>query len=200
MIFDEVVTGFRVSPGGAQELYGVTPDLSTWGKALGGGVAISAVSGKKEFMELIGPGKVSYGGTYFANSLSLAGALANLELLSENDNHAFKILKDLTNRFMSELPKIAERARHEVCIQGVPGMFSLFFTKQKKIMNYRESLLIDWNKYKLFSQILLEKGIYLHPDDYERIALSTVHTVDDLEMTLVAFEEAFRELHDRHVN
>lgn len=79
-------------------------------------------------------------------------------------------------------------------------MFSLFFTKQKKIMNYRESLLIDWNKYKLFSQILLEKGIYLHPDDYERIALSTVHTVDDLEMTLVAFEEAFRELHDRHVN
>ena len=200
LIFDEVVTGFRVSPGGAQELYGVTPDLSTWGKALGGGVAISAVSGKKEFMELIGPGKVSYGGTYFANSLSLAGALANLELLSENDNHAFKILKDLTNRFMSELPKIAERARHEVCIQGVPGMFSLFFTKQKKIMNYRESLLIDWNKYKLFSQILLEKGIYLHPDDYERIALSTVHTVDDLEMTLVAFEEAFRELHDRHVN
>lgn len=197
LIFDEVVTGFRVSPGGAQELYGVMPDLSTWGKALGGGAGISAVSGKKEFMELIGPGKVSYGGTYFANSLVLAGALANLEVLSENDNHAFKSIKDLTNKFMSELGKIADRARQDVCIQGAPGMFSLFFTKQKKIINYRESLLIDWNKYRLLSQIMMEKGVYLHPDDYERIALSSVHSENDIEVTLAAFEEGFRELVER---
>jgi glutamate-1-semialdehyde 2,1-aminomutase len=198
LIFDEVVTGFRVSPGGAQELYGVTPDLSTWGKALGGGAGISAVSGKKEFMELIGPGKVSYGGTYFANSLVLAGALANLEILSENENYGFKTLKDLTNKLMSELSKIAERARQEVCIQGAPGIFSLSFTKQKKIINYRESLLIDWNKYRLFSQIMMEKGVYLHPDNYERIALSTAHSESDIEVTLAACEEGFRELHERH--
>jgi glutamate-1-semialdehyde 2,1-aminomutase len=197
LIFDEVVTGFRVSPGGAQELYGVAPDLSTWGKAMGGGVGISAVSGKKEFMELIGPGKVSYGGTCFANSLTLAGALANLELLSENENRAFKVIKDLTNKFMSEVSKIADRARQDVCIQGAPGMFSLFFTKQKKIINYRESLLIDWNRYRLFSQILMEKGVYLHPDNYERIALSAVHSENDIEVTLAAFEEGLKELHER---
>jgi len=80
LIFDEVITGFRMAPGGAQQVYGVTPDLSTWGKALGGGLPIAALSGKKEYMDLLAPGKVSYGGTYFANSLTLAGALANLEV------------------------------------------------------------------------------------------------------------------------
>jgi glutamate-1-semialdehyde 2,1-aminomutase len=197
LIFDEVVSGFRVAPGGAQEMYGVTPDLSTWGKALGGGVPISAVSGKKEYMELIGPGKVSYGGTYFANSLTLAGALANLEILSANDNHAFKIIKDLTNKFMGELSKISEKAGQDICVQGAPGMFSMTFTKQKRIINYRESLLIDWNKYKLLAQILLDHGIYLHPDNYERLTISSAHTERDVDMTLVAFEESFRELRDR---
>jgi glutamate-1-semialdehyde 2,1-aminomutase len=197
LIFDEVVTGFRVAPGGAEELYGVTPDLSTWGKALGGGVPISAVAGKKEYMELIGPGKVSYGGTYFANSLTLAGALANLEVLSSNDNLAFKILKDLTNKLMSELSKMGEKFGHDICIQGVPGMFALSFTKLKKMINYRESLLIDWNKYKLLAQMLLDRGVYIHPDNYERITVSTSHTEKDIELTLVAFEDAFRELRDR---
>jgi glutamate-1-semialdehyde 2,1-aminomutase len=197
LIFDEVITGFRVAPGGAQELYGVTPDLSTWGKALGGGVPVSAVSGKKEYMDLIGPGKVSYGGTYFANSLSLAGALANLEALSENDNHSFRKIKELTNRLMSELPKIADRAGQDVCVQGAPGMFALSFTKQKKIINYRESLLIDWNKYRLLSQILQSRGIFLHPDNYERITVSTAHTEKDIELTMAAFEDSFRELRGR---
>ncbi|HKW05711.1 MAG TPA: aminotransferase class III-fold pyridoxal phosphate-dependent enzyme, partial [Nitrososphaerales archaeon] len=197
LIFDEVVSGFRVAPGGAQEMYGVTPDLSTWGKALGGGVPISAVSGKKEYMELIGPGKVSYGGTYFANSLTLAGALANLEILCANDNHAFKIIKDLTNKFMGEVSKISERAGQDICVQGAPGMLSMTFTKLKRIINYRESLLIDWNKYKLLAQILLDHGIYLHPDNYERLTISGAHTERDVDMTLVAFEESFRELRDR---
>ncbi|MGI0079471.1 MAG: aspartate aminotransferase family protein, partial [Nitrososphaerales archaeon] len=194
LIFDEVVTGFRVGPGGAQEMYGVTPDLSTWGKALGGGVPISAISGKKEYMELIGPGKVSYGGTYFANSLVLAGALANLEILSANDNLSFKVIKDLTNKFMNELSKIADSAGQDVFVQGVPGMFALTFTKLKKMINYRESLLIDWNRYKLLAQILLDHGIYIHPDNYERITVSTAHTEKDIELTLSAFEDAFREL------
>ncbi len=197
LIFDEVISGFRVSPGGAQELYGVTPDLATWGKAFGGGVPISAVSGKKEYMELIGPGKVSYGGTYFANALSLAGALANLEVLSEHEYLAFQRLKDSVEKLTSELSRIAENTRQKVCIQNVPGMFSLSFTKQQRIINYRESLLIDWNKYRLLHQLLLDRGIYLHPDNYERVSISTVHTEDDMARTIEAFEEAFRELNQR---
>jgi glutamate-1-semialdehyde 2,1-aminomutase len=196
LIFDEVVTGFRVAPGGAQQMYGVSADLSTWGKALGGGAPISAVSGKKEFMDLIGPGKASYGGTYYANSLALAGALANLEILSANDNVSFSVLKARTTKLMSELSKAADKAGQDVFVQGAPGMFSLSFTKQKKIMNYRESLLIDWNKFRLLSQILLNNGVFIHPDNYERMTLSTVHTEEDLEATIRAFEDAFKQVRD----
>jgi glutamate-1-semialdehyde 2,1-aminomutase len=198
LIFDEVVTGFRVAPGGAQELYGVTADISTWGKALGGGVPLSAVSGKKEYMDLIGPGKVSYGGTYFANSLTLAGAIANLEVLSERDNYHFKVFKELTNKLTSEISKIADRTGQDICVQGAPGMFSLVFTKLKKIINYRESLLIDWNKYRTLTQILMNKGIFVHPDNYERVTISTAHTEAEVEKTLSIFEEAFRELRERY--
>jgi glutamate-1-semialdehyde 2,1-aminomutase len=198
LIFDEVISGFRVAPGGAQDLYGVRPDLSTWGKALGGGLPISAVSGKREYMELIGPGKVSYGGTYFANALSLAGAIANLDVLAEHNYAALRQLKDLTEKLTSGLAQLAERAGHKVCVQSVPGMFTLSFTKQQKIMNYRESLLIDWNKYKQLHQLLLDLGVYVHPDNYERVCLSTAHTAEDIAATLAAFEGALRELRDRY--
>lgn len=194
VIFDEVITGFRVAPGGAQQLYGVTPDLSTWGKALGGGLPLAAVSGKKEYMELIAPGKVSFGGTYFANSLTLAGAKANLDVLAEQDYQAFKVLKTRTDRLTMELSDLAQRAKLKACVQNVPGIFSLSFTKYPRITNYRESLLIDWEKFRMLHQLLLEEGVYLHPDNYERVSISTAHSDEDITRTVHAFEEAFRRL------
>jgi glutamate-1-semialdehyde 2,1-aminomutase len=198
LIFDEVITGFRVSPSGAQGLYGVTPDLATWGKALGGGVPIAAISGKKEYMELIGPGKVNYGGTYVANPLSMAGAVANLEVLSSNNFESFSYLQRATEKLVAGINEQANSALQKVCVQGAPGMLSVSFTKSMKIMNYRESLLTDWNKYRMLHQLLLEKGIYLHPDNYERLMLSTVHTEEDLERTMRAFGESFRQLHEKY--
>lgn len=194
LIFDEVITGFRVAPGGAQQLYGVTADLATWGKALGGGLPLAAVSGKKEYMELIAPGKVSYGGTYFANSLTLAGARANLEVLAENDYQALKVLKERTDRLTTELSEVARRTKQNVCIQSVPGIFTMCFSKHPKITNYRESLLIDWEKFRMLSQLLLDEGIYLHPDNYERNAISTVHSDEDITRTVQAFEETLKRL------
>jgi glutamate-1-semialdehyde 2,1-aminomutase len=194
LIFDEVITGFRVAPGGAQQLYGITPDLSTWGKAMGGGLPVAAISGKKEYMELIVPGKVSYGGTYFANPLSLAGALANLEVLEENDFQALRVLKDNTERMSNELTQLVMRTKQKACVQSVPGLFTLSFTKHPKITNYRESLLIDWDKFRALHQLLLDYGIYLHPDNYERCSISTVHTEEDMALTLQAFEEALKRL------
>ena len=194
LIFDEVITGFRMAPGGAQQVYGVTPDLSTWGKALGGGLPIAALSGKKEYMDLLAPGKVSYGGTYFANSLTLAGTLANLEVLAADDYRALKTLKENTEKLTAGLSHAVQTTKQKACIQSVPGIFSLCFTKHSKISNYRESLLIDWDKFRTLHQLLLDGGVYLHPDNYERVAVSTVHTEEDISTTVQAFEEALKRL------
>jgi len=194
VIFDEVFTGFRVAPGGAQQLYRVEPDLSCWAKALGGGVPISAVSGKAEYMDMIAPGRISFGGTYFANNLSLAGTLANLKMLHRGGPELYAKLGHLTDRLEKGLEEAARDAKINVLVQSVCGMLQFFFTRRKKIANYREALQIDWNLYLRHHQLLLDRGIYIHPDNYERITFSTAHTDKDVERFVQTATETFREL------
>ncbi|HTS33660.1 MAG TPA: aspartate aminotransferase family protein [Thermoplasmata archaeon] len=194
VIFDEVFTGFRVAPGGAQALYGVEPDISCWAKALGGGVTISAVSGKNEYMELIAPGRISFGGTYFANNLSLAGALANLKMLHRGGEELYARFDRMTTRLEKGIEEAARDTKVNVLVQSVNGMLQFFFTRRKKIQNYRESLQIDWNLYLRHHQLLLDKGIYIHPDNYERITLSSAHTDKDIEKFISVVHETFAEL------
>jgi glutamate-1-semialdehyde 2,1-aminomutase len=194
LIFDEVFTGFRIAPGGAQEVYKVEPDLSCWAKALGGGVPISAVSGKAEYMDLIAPGRISFGGTYFANSLTLAGAYANLRLLQIGGAEIYDRFSRMTNKMERGIEAAARDTKLPVLVQSVPGMLQFFFTRRKKITNYRESLQIDWNLYLRHAQLLLDRGIYIHPDNYERLTFSTTHTDKDIEHFLAVLNETFREL------
>ncbi len=194
VIFDEVFTGFRVAPGGAQQLYGIEPDLSCWAKALGGGVAISAVSGKTEYMDLIAPGRISFGGTYFANNVSLAGALASLKLLQKGGDDLYERFGKLTERLHSGIEAAARDAKISVLVQSVNGMLQFFFTRRKKIQNYRESLQIDWNLFLRHHQLLLDKGIYIHPDNYERITLSSAHGEKEIDRFLAVVNETFTEL------
>ncbi len=194
VIFDEVFTGFRVAPGGAQQLFGVEPDLSCWAKALGVGVPISAVSGKTEYMDLIAPGRISFGGTYFANNLSLAGSLANLKLLQKGGEDLYNRFNRLTEKLHAGLEAAGRDAKISVLVQSVNGMLQFFFTRRKKIQNYRESLQIDWNLFLRHHQLLLDKGIYIHPDNYERITLSSAHTEKDIERFLAVANETFAEL------
>jgi glutamate-1-semialdehyde 2,1-aminomutase len=194
LIFDEVFTGFRIAPGGAQEVYKVEPDLSCWAKALGGGVPISAVSGKAEYMDLIAPGRISFGGTYFANSLTLAGAYANLRLLQIGGAEIYDRFSRMTDKMEKGIEAAARDTKLPVLVQSVPGMLQFFFTRRKKITNYRESLQIDWNLYLRHQQLLLDRGIYIHPDNYERLTFSTTHTDKDLEHFLSSINETFREL------
>jgi glutamate-1-semialdehyde 2,1-aminomutase len=194
LIFDEVFTGFRVAPGGAQQYYKVEPDLSCWAKALGGGVPISAVSGKAEFMDLIAPGRISFGGTYFANNLSLAGALANLKILARGGDELYERFGRMTNQMEKGLEQAARDAKINVLVQSVNGMLQYFFTRRKKITNYRESLQIDWNLYLRNHQLLLDKGVYTHPDNYERLTFSSAHTEKDIERFIQAASETFQEL------
>ncbi|HKV90781.1 MAG TPA: aminotransferase class III-fold pyridoxal phosphate-dependent enzyme, partial [Thermoplasmata archaeon] len=194
LIFDEVFTGFRVHPGGAQALYKVEPDLSCWAKALGGGVPISAVSGKAEFMDLIAPGRISFGGTYFANNLSLAGSLANLKVLERGGDGLYERFARMTTNLEKGIEDAAKDAKVSVLVQSVNGMLQFFFTRRKKITNYRESLQIDWNLYLRHHQLLLDKGVYIHPDNYERITFSTAHTEKDVESLVSTIHETFQEL------
>jgi glutamate-1-semialdehyde 2,1-aminomutase len=194
LIFDEVFTGFRIAPGGAQEVYKIEPDLSCWAKALGGGVAISAVSGKAEYMDLIAPGRISFGGTYFANSLTLAGAYANLRLLQIGGAEIYDRFRRLTDKMEKGIEAAARDSKLPVLVQSVPGMLQFFFTRRKKITNYRESLQIDWNLFLRHQQLLLDRGIYVHPDNYERLTFSTTHSDKDIEHFLAIVNETFREL------
>jgi glutamate-1-semialdehyde 2,1-aminomutase len=194
VIFDEVFTGFRVAQGGAQALYGVQPDISCWAKALGGGVPISAVSGKNEYMELIAPGRISFGGTYFANNLSLAGAYANLKMLHRGGEDLYARFDRLTQRLEKGIEEAARDTKVNVLVQSVNGMLQFFFTRRKKIQNYRESLQIDWNLYLRHHQLLLDKGIYIHPDNYERITFSSAHTEKDIDRFVSVIHETFTEL------
>jgi glutamate-1-semialdehyde 2,1-aminomutase len=194
LIFDEVFTGFRVAPGGAQQLYGVEPDISCWAKAMGGGIPVSAVSGKAELMDMIAPGRVSFGGTYFANNLSMAVSLANLKLLQRGGEDLYNRFGRLTTRMEKGIEEAGRDAKVNVLVQSVNGMLQFFFTRRKKIMNYRESLQIDWNLYLRHHQLLLDKGIYIHPDNYERITFSSAHTEKDIDHFLSVLQGTFREL------
>jgi glutamate-1-semialdehyde 2,1-aminomutase len=194
VIFDEVFTGFRVAPGGAQQLYGVEPDISCWAKALGGGVPISAVSGKSEYMDLIAPGRISFGGTYFANNLCLAGAIANLKALHRGGEELYARFGRLTDRLAKGLEEAGRDAKLPTLVQSVNGMLQFFFTRRKKITNYREALQIDWNLYLRHQELLLDRGIYIHPDNYERITFSTAHTEKDVDRFVEIANETVREL------
>ncbi|MCI4349976.1 MAG: aspartate aminotransferase family protein [Thermoplasmata archaeon] len=194
LIFDEVFTGFRVAPGGAQQMYKIEPDISCWAKALGGGITISAVSGKAEYMDLIAPGRISFGGTYFANSLSLAAALANLKLLSRGGEDLYARFGRLTDKMERGIEEAARDAKVNVLAQSVNGMLQFFFTRRKKITNYRESLQIDWNLFLRHHQLLLARGIYIHPDNYERLTFSSAHTEKDVETFLATINQTFAEL------
>ena len=194
LIFDEVFTGFRIAAGGAQSVYGVEPDLSCWAKALGGGMPISAVSGRAEYMDLIAPGRISFGGTYFANSLTLAGALANLKLLAKGGKSLYERFAKLTEKMEKGIEAAARDAKLSVLVQSVPGMLQFSFTKRKKISNYRESLQIDWDRYLRHQQLLLDKGVYIHPDNYERLTFSSAHTEKDVDHFLDVIGETLKEL------
>lgn len=198
LIFDEVLTGFRIAKGGAQEYYGVTADLACFAKALGNGAPVAAITGRKDVMGMIGPGKIGYGGTYNANSLSLAICKATIEVLSKNDGEVFSRMNSMTKKLMDGLQKICDKTGHEAVVQGVGPMFQLYFTRLKKVSTYRQSIQCDLEKFKDFREMMLEKGVYFHPDGTERLMLSAVHTDEDIEKTLAAAEDSLSKIPKRY--
>jgi glutamate-1-semialdehyde 2,1-aminomutase len=193
LIFDEVMTGFRVALTGAQGLYGITPDLSTFGKVIGGGMPVGAFGGKREYMELVAPsGPVYQAGTLSGNPVAMAAGLANLDLISREG--FFEDLEGKTRRLVDGIARVAESAAVPMLTTQVGGMFGLFFTEAGRIVNFAEVSECDVDAFKRFFHLMLERGVYLAPSAFEAGFVSAAHTEDHIEATIAAAEESFEQL------
>ena len=193
LIFDEVMTGFRVALQGAQGLYGITPDLSTFGKVIGGGMPVGAFGGKREFMEMVAPsGPVYQAGTLSGNPVAMAAGLANLDLISRDG--FFEELTARTTRLVSGIQQMADQAGVPLLTTQVGGMFGMFFTDADRIVNFAEAGSCDVDAFKAFYHLMLERGIYLAPSAFEVGFVSSAHSDEHIEATIAAARESFNRL------
>ena len=193
LIFDEVVTGFRAGPGGAQERYGVQPDLTCLGKIIGGGLPVGAYGGRREIMELIAPsGPVYQAGTLSGNPMAMAVGIATLRILKEGAG--YRALDDLTEKLTDGLAERARRAEVDLRINRVGSMFTLFFTNSP-VTDYASAKRCDTKRHARFFHGMLKRGVYLPPSQFESWFTSFAHLDADVETTLAVAEEAFREVH-----
>ena len=193
LIFDEVMTGFRVALQGAQGLYGITPDLSTFGKVIGGGMPVGAFGGKREFMEMVAPsGPVYQAGTLSGNPVAMAAGLANLDLISRDG--FFEELTARTTRLVSGIQQMADQAGVPLLTTQVGGMFGMFFTDADRIVNFAEAGSCDVDAFKAFYHLMLERGVYLAPSAYEVGFVSSAHNDEHIEATIAAARESFSRL------
>ncbi|AGK60582.1 glutamate-1-semialdehyde 2,1-aminomutase [Archaeoglobus sulfaticallidus PM70-1] len=186
LIFDEIITGFRVSIGGAQELYGIKPDITTLGKIAGGGLPCGIFGGRKEIMESISPvGPVYQAGTFSGNPLTLTAGYATVRFLMENE--VYNYLKKLTE-------DIAERVRDaaKVDVGHIASMFCIYFGQKPR--NYQDALKLDAEKFKAFFWELLKEGVFFPPSQYETCFLSYSHSESDAEKIAEAVIECLRKL------
>ena len=190
LIFDEVMTGFRVALGGAQGHYGVTPDLTTLGKVIGGGMPVGAFGGKREIMERIAPlGPVYQAGTLSGNPVAMAAGLKTLELLAAPAFH--QALAAKTERLATGLVAAADKAGVALSENHVGGMFGIFFTDAGTVTNFAETTACDQERFKRFFHAMLDRGIYLAPSAFEAGFVSAAHGDEEIEATLAAADEAF---------
>ena len=192
-IIDEVMTGFRVSLGGAQAYYGVKPDLTTLGKIIGGGMPVGAFGGKREIMEAIAPtGPVYQAGTLSGNPIAMAAGLACLTELSKAGNE--EKLAEKTKTLAEGFKALAAKHNVPFVVQYVGGMFGLFFTEQTEVTSFQEVMKCDAEKFNRFFHLMLEQGIYLAPSAFEAGFMSLAHSDADIEATLQAADKAFAQL------
>ncbi len=193
LIFDEVMTGFRLAAGGAQELYKIKPDLTTLGKIIGGGLPVGAYGGKKEIMELLAPsGPVYQAGTLSGNPIAMAAGYEMLSIISSS-KEIYQILEERSSQLEIGMNKIMSKLGLEYKINRVGSMFTLFFTN-KEVYDFETAKSSDTQKFTKYFNGMLERGIYLPPSQFEAAFISMAHTSEDIEQTLVAFEEAIKEI------
>ena len=193
LIFDEVMSGFRVALGGAQEAYKVTPDLTTLGKIVGGGLPVGAFGGKEEVMNQLSPmGPVYQAGTLSGNPLAMAAGIALLSKLRQPGFH--QQLTDYAHKLCQGLEARAKAAGIPLVTQQAGGMFGFFFTEASAVTTFNEATQCNLEQFKQFFHAMLDQGVYLAPSAYEASFISSAHGEEELEFTLAAAEKAFAQL------
>jgi glutamate-1-semialdehyde 2,1-aminomutase len=195
LIFDEVMTGFRVALGGAQAHYGIRPDLTTFGKIVGGGMPVGCFGGKREIMEKIAPlGPVYQAGTLSGNPLAMAAGLTTLQLIRRPGFHAE--LTDYTTRMLQGLQDRADAAGVPFVTTQAGGMFGLYFSGAEDIVTFSDVMASDSERFKRFFHLMLDGGVYLAPSAFEAGFTSIAHGDEELRITLDAAERAFATFND----
>ncbi|MEM7725341.1 MAG: glutamate-1-semialdehyde 2,1-aminomutase [Cyanobacteria bacterium P01_A01_bin.45] len=192
LVFDEVMTGFRIAYGGAQEKFGVTPDLTTLGKIIGGGLPVGAYGGRRDIMSMVAPaGPMYQAGTLSGNPLAMTAGIKTLELLQKSGTYEYldKITKQLTDGLL----EVAKEAGHDVYGGQISGMFGMFFNPGP-VHNYDDAKKSDTSKFGRFHRGMLERGIYLAPSQFEAGFTSIAHTEEDIQQTIAAAKDVITSL------
>jgi len=193
LIFDEVMTGFRVALGGAQSIYNITPDLTVLGKVIGGGMPVGAFGGREDIMNHIAPdGPVYQAGTLSGNPVAMSAGLTTLNLISENS--FFEELSATTNILVKGIQKVADAAGIPFTTNAVGGMFGLFFTKEGSITSFEQVMNCNQERFNTFFHGMLEQGIYLAPSSFEAGFVSKAHTDEDIEKTIISANKVIEHL------
>ena len=192
LVFDEVMTGFRISYGGAQAKFGITPDLTTLGKVIGGGLPVGAYGGRQDIMSMVAPaGPMYQAGTLSGNPLAMTAGIETLKLLQKPG--AYEQLDKITAKLSQGLLEVARETGHEVCGGQLSAMFGMFFTSGP-VRNYDDAKKADLDKFGKFHRGMLERGVYLAPSQFEAGFTSLAHTDEDIDRTIAASREVLSSL------
>lgn len=192
LIFDEVITGFRIARGGAQQHYGITPDLSVFAKGLGGGFPVAAMGGRRDVMQLVAEGKVSIAGTYNANGIAVSAANAALDELARPG--MYERLHAVSDQLRHGLERIVRDLRVPAHVVGLGPVFQIWFAK-RPIHTYRDAAReADHDAFRMWWEGMLNRGVLFHPGAYENLFVSFAHTEDDVALTLDAARNALQEM------
>jgi glutamate-1-semialdehyde 2,1-aminomutase len=195
LLFDEVMTGFRVAWGGAQVLYDIKPDITCLGKVIGGGLPVGAYAARKELMDLVSPvGPMYQAGTLSGNPLAMAAGIATLEILKEPG--AYETLESRSAQLADGLTEAAEKANVPIAVNRVGSMIGFFFVKEKGqlVTNYTEATASDTDRFAKFFHAMLANGVYLAPSQYEALFVGLAHDEDAIDQTISAANNAFKGL------
>lgn len=190
LIFDEVITGFRLARGGAQEYFGINADIVTYGKIIGGGMPVGAYGGRREIMEQVAPaGGVYQAGTLSGNPVAMAAGLTQLEILNSNPS-IYKNINDKAENLAKGMETLARKYKVPVTVNKIGSLLCGFFSSEK-VSDYKKAKTSDTQAYAQFFKGMLKRGIYLAPSQFEAMFISTAHTDEDISATLKAIEQTF---------